>query len=162
VRDGLAALRLTTMPMHLMVPVGHPLADRRDAIAWDELLPYPVLPLPDDSFPIFERVLRECRLLPTPQRTQAMQQAAWFGEVPLEAMLIGYSSPLTLPLFGDDWVRLPQRLPVEVGDVLMVREPYRDHPRTQALFTLLIDHLSRLAASHPDVIVHRSPVAHVV
>jgi hypothetical protein len=162
VRDGLAALRLTTMPMHLMVPVGHPLANRRDAIDWDELLPYPVLPLPDGSFPIFERVLGECGLLPTPQRTQAMKQAPWFGEVPLEAMLIGYSSPLTLPLFGDSWVRLPQRLPVEVGDVLMVREAYRDHPRTQGLFNLLIDHLSQLAAPHAEVIVHSRPMAYVV
>jgi DNA-binding transcriptional LysR family regulator len=162
VRDGLAALRLTTMPMHLMVPLGHPLADRRYPIVWDELLSYPVLPLPDGSFPIFEGVLRQCGLLPSPEREQAMKQASWFGKVPVEAMLIGYSSPLTLHLFGHDWVRLPLRLPVEVGDVLMVREPYRDHPRTQALFNHLTDHLSRLAAPHPDVIVHGSPVAYVV
>jgi len=162
VRDGLTALRLTSMPMNLMVPIGHPLAHRRDSISWDELLPYPVLPLPNDSFPIFEGVLRDCGLLPSPEREQAMKQASWFGEVPVEATLIGYSSPLTLHLYGDGWVRLPQRLPVEVGDVLMVRQAFRDHPRTEALFQLLIDHLSRLAAPHPDVTVHRSPVAYVV
>ncbi|MEY3544660.1 MAG: hypothetical protein RLZZ247_817 [Cyanobacteriota bacterium] len=162
VRDGLSALRLTTMPMNLMVPIGHPLAHRRDAITWEELLPYPVLPLPHDSFPIFEGVLRDCGLLPSPEREQAMKQASWFGEVPVESMLIGYSSPLTLHLYGDGWVRLPQRLPVEVGDVLMVRDAFRNHPRTQALFHLLIDHLSNLAAPHPDVTVHRSPVAYVV
>jgi hypothetical protein len=161
VRDGLTALRLTTMPMHLMVPVGHPLVDQRDPIAWDDLLPYPVLPLPNGSFPVFESVLRQCGLLPSAERKQAMKQAPWFGKVPVESMLIGYSSPLTLHLFGDEWVRLPQRLPVDVGDVLMVRDAYRDHPRTEDLFNLLIDHLSRLAAPHPEVTVHRSPVAYV-
>ena len=161
-RDGLKGLRLTTMPMHLMVPVGHPLAERRDAIAWDELLPYPVLPLPDGSFPIFERVLRDCGLLPSAAREAAMKQAPWFGQIPVEAMLIGYSSPLTLHLYGDDWVRLPQRLPVEVGDVLMMREPYADHPRTQSLFNQLIDHIAQLAVHHPDVVLHRQPVAYVV
>jgi hypothetical protein len=162
VRDGLTALRLTTMPMHLMVPVGHPLVDRRDPIAWDDLLPYPVLPLPNGSFPVFEGVLRRCGLLPSAEREQAMKQAPWFGQVPVESMLIGYSSPLTLHLFGDEWVRLPQRLPVDVGDVLMVRDTYREHPRTEGLFNLLIDHLGRLAAPHPEVTVHRSPVGYVV
>jgi hypothetical protein len=76
-------------------------------------------------------------------------------------MLIGYSSPLTLHLYGDDWVRLPQRLPVEVGDVLMVREAYADHPRTQSLFNQLIDHIAQLAAHHPDVVVNQQPVAYV-
>jgi hypothetical protein len=147
--------------MHLMVPVGHPLVDQRDPIAWDDLLPYPVLPLPNGSFPVFESVLRQCGLLPSSERKQAMKQAPWFGKVPVESMLIGYSSPLTLHLFGDEWVRLPQRLPVDVGDVLMVRDAYRDHPRTEDLFNLLIDHLSHLAAPHPEVTVHRSPVAYV-
>jgi len=63
---------------------------------------------------------------------------------------------------GDDWVRLPKRLPVEVGDVLMVREPYADHPRTQSLCNQLIDHIAQLAAQHPDVVLHRKPVAYVV
>ncbi len=162
IRDGLAALRLTTMPMHLMVPVGHPLAERRGPIAWDELLPYPVLPLPKGSFPIFERVLEGCGLLPSAARDKAMKQAPWFGQVPIEAMLIGYSSPLTLHLYGDEWVQLNQRLPVDVGDVLMVREPYRHHPRTQALFNQLIEHISRLAEPHQDVMVHSKPLAYVV
>ena len=162
VRPGLTALRLTTMPMHLMVPRGHPLATRCDAIAWDELLPYPVLPLPSSSFPIFEAVLERCQLVPNAAREAAIKAAPWYGQVPVEAMLIGYSSPLTLHLFGDEWVRLPQRLPVEVGDVLMVREPYRDHPRLQALLESVLHHISQLAAPHSDVTVHRSPVAYVV
>lgn len=161
-RPGVSALRLTTMPMNLMVPHGHPLADRRDAIAWEELLPYPVLPLPSGSFPRFEAVLERCQLLPNSTREAAIKAAPWYGTVPVEAMLIGYSSPLTLHLFGDEWVRLPQRLPVEVGDVLMVREAYRDHPRLQALLEQLLAHISQLAKPHADVTVHSSPLAYVV
>ena len=162
VRPGLTGLRLTTMPMHLMVPRGHPLADRRSAIAWEELLPYPVLPLPSGSFPIFEAVLERCSLLPCPERTQAIKASAWYGQIPTEAMLIAYSSPLTLQLYGDAWVRLPQKLPVEVGDVLMVREEFVDHPRTQQLLRKLLDHLAELAAPHSDVVVHYAPAAYVV
>jgi hypothetical protein len=160
-KPGLSALRLNTMPMQLMVPCGHPLANRRGAIPWADLLPYPVLPLPSGSFPIFEAVLERCGLLPSPEREQAMRQAPWWGERPLEDMLIGYSSPLTLHLYGEAWVRLDQQLPVEVGDVLMVRQEFSEHPRTLALFRQLIDHLSHLAADHPDVVIHREPLPYV-
>jgi len=162
VRPGLTALRLTTMPMHLMVPRGHPLADRTSTIAWEELLSFPVLPLPSGCFPIFEAVLERCSLLPSLERSQAIKASAWYGQVPTEAMLISFSSPLTLHLYGDDWVRLPQKLPVEVGDVLMVREEFSDHPRTQQLLRKLLDHLAELAAPHNDVVVHHAPVAYVV
>ncbi len=162
VRPGLTALRLTTMPMHLMVPRGHPLADRSGAITWDEFLPYPVLPLPSGSFPIFEAVLQRCNLLPCPERTQAIKASTWYGKTPTEAMLIAYSSPLTLQLYGEDWVRLPQTLPVEVGDVLMVREEFSDHPRTQQLLRKLLNHLDQLATPHSDVVVHHEGVSYVV
>ena len=161
-RPGLTGLQLTTMPMHLMVPCGHPLAERQEAIAWDDLLPYPVVPLPDGSFPIFEGVLDQCGLLPSPEREQAIKRAEWFGQVPLESMLIGYASPLTMHLYGDDWVRLPQRLPVEVGDVLMVREPFGNHPRTHALVAQLLDHLGTVAAPYRDVVIHEQPKVYVV
>ena len=162
VQSGLSALRLTTMPMHLMVPCGHPLAERRGAIPWDDLLAYPVLPLPSGAFPVFEAVLKRCSLLPCPEREQAMRAAPWWGQRPLEDLLIGYSSPLTLHLYGESWVRLDQTLPVQVGDVLMVRDAYREHPRTLALWRQLIDHLSTLAANHPEVVIHRDPVPYVV
>lgn len=162
VRPGLAALRLTTMPMHLMVPCGHPLLDRQDPIDWDDLLPYPVLPLPSGSFPLFEAALERCGLLPSAAREQAIKESDWYGRVPVESMLIGYASPLTMHLYGDAWVRLPKRLPVEVGDVLMVREPFRDHPRTHELMARLLQHLSTLAAPHSDVVLHHQPTAYVV
>jgi hypothetical protein len=77
-------------------------------------------------------------------------------------MLIAYSSPLTLQLYGEDWVRLPQTLPVEVGDVLMVREEFSDHPRTQQLLRKLLNHLDQLATPHSDVVVHHEGVSYVV
>jgi hypothetical protein len=46
--------------------------------------------------------------------------------------------------------------------VLMVREPYRHHPRTQALFNQLIEHITRLAEPHQDVMVHSKPLTYVV
>ena len=162
IKPGLHGFRLTTMPMQLMVPCGHPLAARRGPIPWEDLLPYPVLPLPSGSFPLFERVLERCALLPCPEREQAMRQAPWWGQQPVEDLLIGYASPLTLHLYGEGWVRLDQALPVEVGDVLMVREAFLDHPRTQALHRQLIEHLSGLAADHPDVIVHAEAMTYVV
>ena len=43
----------------------------------------------------------------------------------------------------------------------MVREEFSDHPRTLALLRQLIDHLSQLAANHPDVVIHREPAPYV-
>jgi DNA-binding transcriptional LysR family regulator len=162
VRSGLCALRLTTMPMHLMVPTSHPLAERRGSIPWEALLPYPVLPMPSGAFPIFERMLEQCLLLPSPERDQAMRQAPWWGRQPLEDLLIGYASPLTEGLYGNGWVRLDQALPVEVGDVLLVREAFRDHPRTNELLQHLLEQISQLSAGHPEVAIHRDTNAYVV
>jgi DNA-binding transcriptional LysR family regulator len=150
------------MPMQLMVPCGHSLAERSGPIAWDELLPYPVLPLPSGAFPIFEGVLERCGLLLSPEREQAMRAAPWWGQRPLEEMLIGYASPLTLHLYSEGWVRLDQALPVQVGDVLLVREEFAAHPRTLELQTTLLHHLNRLAASDPDVMIHWESVPYVV
>lgn len=49
-------------------------------------------------------------------------------------------------------MRLPQKLPVEVGDVLMVREEFSDHPRTRQLLRKLLDHLAELAAPHSELV----------
>lgn len=156
VRPGLSALRLTTMPINLMVPIGHPLAEHRGTIPWEELLPYPVLPLPHGAFPVFESVLERCSLLPCPEREQAMRQAPWWGKRTVEEMLIGYSSPLTLHAYGPGWARLEQQLPVQVGDVLMVHQEFSAHPRTLMLRAQLLDHLTVQAAGHPDVVIHRN------
>jgi DNA-binding transcriptional LysR family regulator len=155
-RPGLSALQLTTMPMNLVVPIGHPLAERSGAIPWEDLLPYPVLPLPSGAFPVFERVLEHCGLVPSPEREQAMRQAPWWRKRPVEELVIGYASPLTLHSYGEGWVMLDQQLPVQVGDVLMVRQEFSTHPRTLELCGQLLEHLSTLAAGHPDVVLHRN------
>lgn len=91
-----------------------------------------------------------------------MRQAPWWGRQPLEDLLIGYASPLTEGLYGNGWVRLDQPLPVEVGDVLLVREAFRDHPRTNELLQHLLEQISRLSAGHPEVVIHRDVNAYVV
>lgn len=153
----LTGLQLNTMPMQLLVRPDHPLLSQGTTLSWDDLLPYPVQPLPAGAFPVFEAVIAGCGLLPCPEREQAMKAAPWYGQRPLEDLLIVFSSPLTQQIYGETLVPLPLTLPIEVGDVLMVRSDYADHPRTRMLTTQLIEHLSPLAAQQRDVVVHQPP-----
>lgn len=152
--EGLYGRQLSLMPMHLIVKEGHPLLAREAPLQWSDLAAYPLLPLPDGAFPVFERVMRRLDLWPTPEREARIQQQPWFRHTPLEDLLIGYTTPLSLPLYGEGWQRLPLQLPIHVGDVLVVREEFRDHPRTHDLARQLLQQLATASSHHADVVLY--------
>jgi hypothetical protein len=156
--EGLSGWQLNSMPMHLLVKPDHPLALTDKGLEWHDLLPYPVLPLPSGAFPVFERVMDRCGLLPCPEREEALKKSAWFGQRPLEDLLIRYGSPLTEHLFDETLVRLPLTLPVRVGDVLITRSEFSEHASLRSLTAQLLDRMAPLAAQRPDVELHRQPL----
>lgn len=149
----LATIPLCSMPSLLTVKHDHPLAALGDAITLEDVRAYPLLPLPKGAFPVFESMLEAQGL--TLLRTA---ESARPGEA-IEDLLVGIASPLTLDLYGPETIALPIRLPMTVGDVLVVKREYADHPRTRALATELLSHLRRLAETRPNLVVHdQSPV----
>ena len=138
----LCALPLCTMPSHLVVKVGHPLLSV-SALRYSDVSAYPLLPLPAHAFPMFQAMLTTLGL--GGAATQRRPDPA------IEDLLVGIATPLSLGLYGPDWVVLPLELPLQVGDVLMVRRDYADHVRTRELVVALQQRLAVLARGRQDV-----------
>jgi hypothetical protein len=69
----------------------------------------------------------------------------------VEDLLVGFSTPLALPLYGESVVELPLKLPMAVGDALMIRREFRDSPQAHDLASQLRQRLRKLASTTPDV-----------
>ncbi|MCS5693722.1 hypothetical protein NZK33_17325 [Cyanobium sp. FGCU-6] len=144
----LTPITLCSMPCQLTVKKGHPLAELGPSLTLDHVRSYPLLPLPDQSFPVFASLLRSLGL---GGQGRAETQSS---SVPVEDLLIGIASPLTLGSYGPDYVVLPIQLPIVFGDVLMVPSEFADHPRTRILVRTLMEHLRAITAGMADVVIH--------
>lgn len=149
--DTLQAIPLCSMPSLLVVQPSHPLAALGPAVDLKAVRRYPLLPLPHQSFPIVEAVLDSLGL--NHQRRLAP------SALPIEDLIVGLASPLTLSLYGPATIALPIALPVRFGDVLVVHRDFGDHPRTQALVSSLLRHLRMFTQAMPDVELHDEALA---
>lgn len=143
---------LTAMPLGLMVKAGHPLLARGDQLALADLDDYPVLPLPDGAFPKAQRILEGLNLWSCPDRDRRFQQAAWFGTVPVEELMISFGTPLQrVSGFLDGCVPLPIPLPFTVVESLVVRREFVASPHLQSLLVGLFARAAQLASGLEDV-----------
>lgn len=148
----LHAIQLTAMPLGLMVRPGHPLLERGDQLAFADLADYPVLPLPDGAFPKAQHILEGLNLWSCPERDRRVHQAAWFGTVPLEELMISFGTCLHLGTgFLDDCVPLPLPLPITVGEALVVKREFATSPHLHSLLNALLARASQLAAGREEV-----------
>jgi DNA-binding transcriptional LysR family regulator len=146
---NLAAIQLCSMPCLLTVKNNHPLAALGTAVTLDHVRRYPLLPLPEQSFPIFASVLHSLGLDRHDRAVTAN------SSLPVEDLLIGIASPLRISLYGPDHVVLPIELPISIGDILMVPSEFADHPRTRALAEQLLDHLRCVTAGMAGLQIHQ-------
>jgi hypothetical protein len=149
----LATIRLSTMPMYLVVQAGHPLLALGDAVSFADVARYPLLPLPEQAFPKFQRMLKAMGLDPDPSTSEPLAADNVACQERIEDLMVGFSSPQTLPLFGEEIRILPLNLPIEVGDALVVRREFSEFPQIQALIDLLRNRLTELAKTTPDLCV---------
>lgn len=145
------AVRLCEMAALLVARTSPPLLREGSALALDAATRYPVLPLPAQAFPVFQRVLDDLGFHSDFSGLAALAAQLGCDPQAAEDLALGIASPLTLPLYGDDWAPLPLALPVMVGDVVMLRADLADHPRAIALIRSLASHLRSLAAGRADV-----------
>lgn len=146
----LHSIQLTVMPLRLMVKPGHPLLARGDQLALADLADYPVLPLPDGAFPKAQRILEDLNLWSCPQRDRRVQQAAWFGTVPLEELMISFGTPLqSVSGFLDGCVPLP--LPFTVSEAVVVKREFATSPHLKSLLVALSARAAELASRLEDV-----------
>lgn len=148
--DELACVPLTRLPTHLVVAEGHPLLQLGTAVTLEDVRHYPSLALQDGAFPKVQSALQALGLWTSPSDLQRYDIASWEGRT-ADQLTVGYATTLSIGLFPVPQVILPLPIQLEVGDTLVMRRRFRDHPRCQALLALLRQRARDLAALHPEV-----------
>ena len=152
-----ACFELTRMPTHLVVAKGHPLVDLGNALTLDQVRQYPSLALPDNAFPKVQDILQKLGLWNRPVDLKRYKTDQWEGRV--DQLTIGYATCFTIGLFDQPQVILPLDIPLEVGDTLIVRRHYAEHPRLLALLSDLRSKASELATRFDEVRLPRPSAA---
>jgi DNA-binding transcriptional LysR family regulator len=148
----IACIALNRMPMWLVVQQSHPLLELGEQVTFDDVTGYQCLPLPDGAFPKFQAVLEACGLWNS-GTSDRIRNSSWFGQANSEDLMVGFATPLSLPLYGDSYRVLPLELPVQVGDALLVPRQYEHAPQTLQLLADLRRRLELLASTAPDMVL---------
>lgn len=142
----LCTFQLCSMPALFVVKQDHPLLQVSD-LSLEAVRRYPLLPLPRGAFPVFEAMLAAMGI----GAASSCEVTPHHPGMTLEDLLVGITSPLTLHLYGPSWRVLPLKLPLNMGDVLVVPAEFAGHPRTHQLLARVSDQLRDQCADHPDV-----------
>ena len=140
---------LTRLPVHLVVARDHPLLDLGNSVALEDVKRYPSLALPDHAFPKVQEILQRLGLWNLPLNVQRYRDN-WQEKVP-SALAVGYATSFSMHLFRTPQVVLPVQIPFEVGDTLIVRRDYVDHPRLIELRGYLKEKSLELARRFGDI-----------
>lgn len=150
--ETLACFRLTRLPLKLAVSVAHPLLQQGDAICLDDVAAYPCMALPDGAFPRLEETLKALGLWNSPVRMRRYDPAKWLGQSQ-DQVTVAYASSFSIGLFPDPMVFLPLDLGVEVGEAVVVKREFANHPRFRKLLLSLQQRSAQLARQYDDILV---------
>lgn len=146
----LICFHLTRLPTHLVVSENHPLLDMGDQITLDDVKQYPSLALSDGAHPKVQQVLQELGLWNLTQNIQRSSQWQSKARYPSD-LVVSPASAFTLSFFPNPQVVLPISIPLVVGDTLVVRRDYENHPRLRNLLEHLRFRATQLAKQYPEV-----------
>ena len=150
------AIRLSRLPLLLVVQEGHPLLKLGSQMTFADVARFPFLPLPSGSFPKVQNVLEKLGLW---LNTAGPTEFDWRGRSDIEDLMVSLATPLTLPLYGESYRALPLQVPVEVGDALVVAKEWVDTPQMHQLVSLLRSRLEALAQAAWGVeVLHGAPL----
>jgi DNA-binding transcriptional LysR family regulator len=145
-------IQFTAMPLELLVKAGHPLLDRGDQLAWDDLANYPVMALPDGAFPTAQAGLEAHGLWSCPERNRRLPQVPWFGSLPVEDWMISFGTPLQRAAgLLDGLSPLPLLLPIWVGEAVVVKQEFASSPHLRSLLDALLSRVRQLSGALEEV-----------
>lgn len=146
----LVCFHLTRLPTYLVASDRHPLANRASCITMEDIRSYPSLALPDGAFPKIQASLQKLGLWNLTIDRFRYSRDEWEGRVESD-FVIGYASAFTMGLFQSRQVILPVSIPMQVGDSLVVRREFAEHPRLVALLAQLQQKSLELQKTFPEV-----------
>lgn len=142
----LTCLPLFEMPMLLVARQGHPLLRLQQPLTLEQVSAYPLLPLPQGAFPVFQARLAALGLSGACAEDRSEPSGREADGLSYAEHCLGVASALTLPLYGPDYQALPLEIPIQFGDVLVIRSEFAEHPRSRALRDSLLAHIRAATA----------------
>ncbi len=146
-----ASFPLLRHPIRLVVGANHPLLNAGEELSFELVSQFPSLALPDGAFPKFEACLKAIGLWNSPSRINRYNRDKWEGRWESE-ILVGYASIFSIGFYPQPQYFLPLQLPLSVGDNLVVKRQFADHPRLLQLLARLRQQLSPWLDAHPELI----------
>lgn len=143
---------LTRLPTHLVVGADHPLLQLGSDISLDDVRQFPSLALADGAFPKVQQKLQELGLWNLPLQVNRYSHRHWEGRVESD-LVVGYATAFSISMLENKYSILPIQIPLEVGDSLVIRRRFADHPRFLELLDFLRAKASDLARQYSDVII---------
>lgn len=146
-----ASFPLLRHPIRLVVGETHPLLAAGDGLTLEMVAQYPSLALPDGAFPKFEACLKGMGLWNSPSRISRYNRDKWEERWQSE-LLVGYASVFSIEFYPQPHYSLPVQLPFMVGDNLVVKREFANHPRLLKLLADLRKRLNPWLKAHPELI----------
>jgi hypothetical protein len=146
----LASFPLAYFPCHLIAVESHPLFSINRELTLEDLIDYPSLALPEGAFPVFEDYAKSLGLWNSPSSIYRYDINKWEGRNSTE-LTTSFSSIFGLDIFGPPQKILPYKLEINLGDILVVKREFANHPLCQNLRQLLHDRLKPWADRFPEI-----------
>ncbi len=145
-----ASFPLNYSPCMLVANESHPLFSIQKELTIDDIAAYPSVSLPDGVFPILEAYGRSINLWNSSSSILRCTREKWEGKTEDE-LTFSFASLFSLDMFGEKRCILPIELDQGLGDILVVRREYSDHPRLLELKSILLDRLKPWAVKYPEI-----------
>ena len=146
-----ASFPLLRYPLCLVVGENHPLLAAGDGLSFEMVSQYPSLALPDGTFPQLGDCLKRIGLWDSPSTMGHYNRDKWEGRWESE-LLVSYASIFSIRFYPQPQYFLPLQLPLMVGDNLVVKREFENHPRLLKLLADLRQSLNPWLEAHPDLI----------
>lgn len=146
----LICFHLTRLPVHLVVGANHPLLELGDQITLEMVKEYPTLAMPDGAYPKVQKVVQDLGLWMLVQDFDRFSQWERKSLNPSD-LVVGYATAFTISFFPNPQFILPISIPLVVGDTLVVRRDYENHPRLLNLLEHLRSRVTQLVEKYPEV-----------
>ena len=146
----LLCIHLTRQPLRLVVNEKHPLAALGEAVTLKDVVQFPSIALKDGALPETQRHLRSLGLWNAQVKGRRFTQEGVMGLTD-DQLTVGYATDFTIRFYEGPMVFLPINLNHCVGQTLVVRREYANHPRIQGLLASLKQGCISFANQYPDV-----------
>ena len=157
--DELTSVPLCDMPSWLIARSSHPLFQQAEPPSIEAARRYPVMPLPQGAFPVYQELLDGHGFHSNFSQLRSIADEHGHDHRASEDLALAIASPLTLPLYGNGWEVLPLDLRIRVSDVLVLRREMANHQRAHRLIDSLGQHLRTLTAGQNHVrVLAQAPV----